>query len=250
MAKIDRCQSPRHKVVKRFIAAGKYKMAESELESERDSLLHMLKYTDCDREKIELRLTRNSSLFAECYSRWGKPLKAEKWFTKALKHCDHLKDPIVRERILRVRAVHRATIGRHEDVEPELEGVIGSFERLKYEVLTPERMELEIIFTRGRLTECILMRDPLNQSAAEELLEVQKLLVGCGKPFYEIEILMACINLKVWVNPLRMREIYLRAFALNSLHARNGDYFVRISNATTIVPIASYVRDAAARLGL
>ncbi len=249
MAQIERLHLRLQKIVKKYIAAGKYADAIELLEAERDRLLHMLKHRDCEREKTELRLTRNSSLFAECYSKMGKPLKAEKWFAKALKHCERLDDPIVRQRILRVRAVHRAELQRFNEAEDDLRGVIDTLTELKFEVLTPGRMEIEINFTRGRLAHCILMRDPSNDSAAKELLEVQKLLAGCGKPLYELEILMVCIDMEVWVNPLRMREIITRAFVANSLHARNVDYFFRISDATTIVPIASATRGAVARLG-
>ena len=250
----ERMPIPGHKPIKRMIAAGQFKDAERELESQRHSLIHTLKLRKLDeseRDRIEFRLTRNTSMLAELYSKWGKPLKADKWFTKAFKHCDRLDDPIVRERNLRIKAVYfDAPLGRHAIAKQTLETVIARLEELEYVVLKPERMATEIAYTKGLLAYCLLMENPSDQEALDELHAARHCLQGCGKPRYELDILMACIDVKAWASPLVKQLILNRAFLLNSLHVRNVEHFVKISDARTIVPVASFARQMVARVGI
>lgn len=252
MVKTKRYPSPRHKRVKKFIAAGLFEQAEDELKSERKALFQMLKLNGCDHDRVELRLTRNSSLLAECYSKWNKPLRAKKYFAKALKHCERLDDPIVRERILRVEAAFYDTkIGRVDAAITTLEGVIEKLEALKLEgeVLTQERMRIEIAYTRGLLARCMLLRDKSDDEAIDLLLHACRVLRNCGKPRYELDILMVWFELKLPASPWLKRTLVQRAVVLNGRHVRSIDNFVNVSDYVTWVPVASVSRNVLARVG-
>ena len=249
-----RTKIKRHKQVKRCIAAQKFKAAERELDAERHMLIYVLKWqklSDAERDAAEYRLTRNTALFAELYIAWGKPLHANKWFRKALKHTERSEDPIIELRLLRVWASYKIVLGTFDDADELFNQVVSQLEALRGSgVLATERLELEITYTKGLKAHGLLLANPLDQEARDQLVASRLLLRGCNKPRYELTVLMACIDVKAWSNPLNKRLLLARAFELNARHVQNVDYFVRISNATTIVPVASLVRGTVRRLEL
>ncbi len=249
----ERHRAIRHKYIKKLIAAGKYDEARNALLGARDAHLVLLETERSNTDKAELLLTLDYALLAECDSLDGREDDADMWFDKALRHYADSHDPMVMQRILRVRGMHHARCGRFEDAEADLDSVIATLHSKQFamaSMLPAERIELEFAFTQSRLAECRLMQLPGDAAAIALVLGMMPVLRVGSKRRYELENLMVCIAVtNQFTSPVKFASMTARAAYINAVSVHCADHAYTLMDAVTPLPTGSILRSVAGRLG-